>query len=71
MRYIAKFLNLNKLSFRSIMSLFHCNAYMPFRVETSASSSASSRLPVIVIQKLNRIHALRYFGQRKMIYKTN
>jgi len=38
-----------------IIAFSHCNVLIHFKVEASASSAASSKLPVILIQKLSHI----------------
>ena len=43
-KYIAQFLNHNKLPFRMIIAFSHCNVRIHFKVEASASSS----VPILI-----------------------
>jgi len=49
--YMAQFLNPNKLPLIMFKPLSDFNVVAKYKAETSASSSVSSRLPVILLQK--------------------
>jgi hypothetical protein len=52
---MAQFPNQNKLPIFRFNPLFDFNVIVKFRSEASASTSASSNSPVILLQKLSRI----------------
>jgi hypothetical protein len=52
---MAQFLNQNKLPLLLFKPLFDFSVAAKFKAETSASSSVSSRLPVISLQKASHI----------------
>jgi len=55
---MAQFLKPAKLSLLIYIPLFDWNVFTQFIREASASSPASSKLPVIWLQKLNHIPSL-------------
>ena len=57
---MTQFLKSDKLPFSMYIPLFDCNVLSKSIHEASASSSASSRLPVIRLQKLAMSPAFRH-----------
>jgi hypothetical protein len=53
--YMSQFLNPNELPLIMFKPLSDFNVVAKFKAETSASSSVSSRLPVILLQKSSHI----------------
>ena len=52
---MAHLLNLNELPLRTTKTFSHCNVFIPSKVEVSALPSASSGLPVIVLQQVSHV----------------
>jgi len=66
---MSQSLKQDKLSVTWFAPFSDCNVITKFRTATSASSAASSKLPVIFFQKLSHIPLLQYFGQQRVTVK--